>query len=101
VRFIGVTEMTQQYLRRKEAANYVRQKFGMPCSNNWLAKLACEGGGPAFRKAGRFPLYDPADLDAWATARIGPKLSSTSVQIPETDRLPESRLGGRENDYFS
>lgn len=69
-----------RYLRRAEAAAYVRQRWGMPCSRQWLAKLAVTGGGPVFRKAGRTPLYAPADLDAWAEARIGAPQRSTSDQ---------------------
>jgi hypothetical protein len=37
------------------------------------------GGGPVYRKAGRFPIYSTADLDAWATARIGAPRHSTSL----------------------
>jgi hypothetical protein len=67
----------RRYLRRAEAATYVRERFGFPCSRQWLAKLAVIGGGPVFRKAGRTPLYAPADLDAWATGRIGQPQRST------------------------
>ena len=66
------------FLRRAAAAAYVRQKYGFPCSRQWLAKLAVLGGGPVFRKAGRFPIYKPTDLDTWAQSRIGPARSSTS-----------------------
>ncbi len=69
----------QRYLRRANAAHYVRETWGMPCSAKWLAKLAVTGGGPIYRKAGRFPIYLPADLDAWAEARIGEPRRSTSV----------------------
>jgi hypothetical protein len=48
-------------LRRSEAAQYVREKFGIPLSQKTLSKLAVVGGGPLFRKAGRFPLYEIAD----------------------------------------
>ncbi len=70
---------TQRYLRRADAAYYVRTTWGIPCSAKWLAKLAVVGGGPIFRKAGRFPIYAPTDLDAWAEARIGAPRRSTSV----------------------
>jgi hypothetical protein len=65
-------------LRRKEAANYVTAKWGIPLSGQTLAKLAVIGGGPTYRKAGRFPLYEPSDLDEWAQSRLGPKIRSTS-----------------------
>jgi len=43
-----------------------------------LAKLACLGGGPEFRKAGPAALYEPAALDAWALGKIGGPQKSTS-----------------------
>jgi hypothetical protein len=94
---------TTRYLRRVDAADYVRKIWGIPCSPKWLAKLAVIGGGPIFRKAGRFPIYLPSDLDAWADARIGEPRRSTSVgaeypaesaaKVHMTDVL--GRLSGR------
>ena len=52
-----------RFLRRADAAAYVTKSYGFPCSRQWLAKLAVIGGGPVFRKAGRFPIYRPTDLD--------------------------------------
>ena len=69
-----------RYYRRAEAAHYVRETWGMPCSSKWLAKLAVVGGGPIYRKAGRFPLYTADDLDQWATSRLGTPRRSTSVE---------------------
>ena len=72
------SDIPPKMLRRKAAANYVQETWGFPCSQAWLAKLAVVGGGPYFRKAGRFPLYSVADLDVWANSRIGRRVSSTS-----------------------
>ncbi len=66
------------YLRRVPAAEYIKKKFGVPCSPKTLAKLAVIGGGPAFRKSGRFPVYTEADLDNWASSRISSLMHSTS-----------------------
>lgn len=68
----------RRFMRREEAANYVRSSWSMPCSPAWLAKLASVGGGPRFRKAGRYPLYEAADLDRWAEARLTESVGSTS-----------------------
>lgn len=68
----------KRYLRREDAAQHVRDTWGIPCSTNWLAKLACVGGGPTFRMAGRFPIYAPVDLNFWAAARISDPRRSTS-----------------------
>jgi hypothetical protein len=66
------------YLRRRAAADYLRQRWGIPCSEKTLAKLACVGGGPAYRRFGRIPLYAHADLDEFAQAKIGKPVRSTS-----------------------
>jgi hypothetical protein len=70
-----------RYRRRADAARYVRETWGMPCSQAWLAKLAVVGGGPIFRKAGRFPIYLDSDLDIWAEARISSPRNATSVEV--------------------
>lgn len=67
-----------RFLRRNDAARHVRETWGLPCQPNWLAKLAVIGGGPPFRKAGRVPLYEAADLDAWARSRLSERMASTS-----------------------
>jgi hypothetical protein len=74
-------ETSSLYLRRDKAARHIREHWGLPCSPRWLAKLAVTGGGPIYRKAGRTPIYAPADLDTWAQARIGAPRKSTSVKV--------------------
>jgi hypothetical protein len=66
-------------LRRAEAAEYVNGKWGYPCSPKTLAKYAVIGGGPCFRKAGRFPLYHPDDLDRWVGGKLSDVVTSTSA----------------------
>jgi hypothetical protein len=69
----------ERLLRRSEAARYVVKTHNVPCSPKTLAKLACiSSSGPPFRLAGRFPLYPVSGLDAWARAKIGPLVRSTS-----------------------
>jgi hypothetical protein len=73
------TASPDRLLRRSEAAKYVTDNYGIPCSPKTLAKLACvSSDGPAFRLAGRFPLYPVSCLDDWATKKIGPLVRSTS-----------------------
>src|SRR5436853_20513 len=45
-----LAEHGKRFLRRTEAATYVTDRYGFPCSRQWLAKLAVVGGGPVFRK---------------------------------------------------
>lgn len=66
-----------QYLRRRAAGEYLKNKFGFG-SEKTLAKLASVGGGPVFRKAGVAALYEPEALDRWALAKISAPLASTS-----------------------
>ena len=65
-------------MRRADAARYLRDQYGVPCAPTTLAKYACVGGGPPFRKAGKFPIYSREDLDAWANQRLGALVRSTS-----------------------
>ena len=75
---MNISRDTARLLRRKEAARYLSEKRGLPVAPQTLAKLAVVGGGPAFRKFGRFPLYDVSDLNDWADAQLGPPRRSTS-----------------------
>lgn len=70
--------METQYLNSEDAAAYVRNKYGRPCSANLLTKLSCRGGGPIFRKISRFRVYETQWLDDWVKAQIGPPVRSTS-----------------------
>ena len=90
-----MTESTEGYLRRKEAARYVVETYNVPCSPRTLAKLACiSSEGPPFRKAGRFPLYPISGLDAWALAKFGPLVRSTS-ELPRK----AAKVGAYKADY--
>jgi hypothetical protein len=75
----AVIRPATRFLRRSEAAEYVKATWGIPCAARTLAKLAVIGGGPLFHKSGRLPLYAPSDLDAWAASKISGKYASTSV----------------------
>ena len=65
-------------VNRDNAAKYLRDTYGIPSSRQTLAKKAVIGGGPAYRKAGRTPIYDLLELDRWSRAQIGPLQHSTS-----------------------
>jgi hypothetical protein len=65
--------------RRTEAAQYIKEKWGYPCSPRTLAKYAVIGGGPGFRKAGRYPLYHSDDLDRWVSDKLSDLVTSTSA----------------------
>lgn len=67
-----------QFLRRKQAGSYLREKWGVGSAAT-LAKLAVIGGGPEMVYIGsRIPVYTEASLDAWALSRLSPPVRSTS-----------------------
>jgi hypothetical protein len=72
------TDTFANVMRRGDAALYLRETYGIPCVATTLAKYACIGGGPTFRKAGKFPIYARDDLDAWARSRLSEPVQSTS-----------------------
>lgn len=53
----------QAYLPTKEASFY------LGVSARYLEHLRKAGGGPAFRRHGRFVFYHVDDLDAWSLGR--------------------------------
>lgn len=65
------------YFRRAEAARYLQERYGAYTVDT-LAKLACTGGGPPFRKVGPYPLYTAAELDAWMEGRMSKPVASTA-----------------------
>jgi hypothetical protein len=89
-------DSSPNFRRRAEAAQYIRDKWNQLCQPKTLAKLAVVGGGPVYRKAGRYPLYQDTDLDAWASARIGGPRLSTSVSLSDEHVAGEkSSVGGQ------
>jgi hypothetical protein len=87
-----MTEQTAQYenapricrpprrLRRTEASEFLKREFNLSYTPRTLAKMASTSSdGPVFRKtSGRAVLYEEDDLRAWAEAKIGPRVRSTS-----------------------
>ena len=65
------------YLRRQDAADYLKTKYGHG-SPATLAKLASVGGGPSYQKYGRYPVYTRECLDKWALDRLTRMGTSTS-----------------------
>jgi hypothetical protein len=77
--------MQENFLRRKDAALYLRERFGFGAAST-LAKLAVFGNGPVFCRRGRIPLYRAADLDTWANSQLTGPLRSTSDAAGLRDR---------------
>ena len=70
-------------MRRVDAARYLRDNYGIPCVATTLAKYACTGEGPKFRRVGKFPIYARADLDVWANQPLGKLVRCTAELIDQ------------------
>lgn len=91
-------QVPSRLLRRAEAAQHIHDKWGYPCSPRTLAKYAVIGGGPRFRKAGRYPFYHPDDLDSWINDKLSDPVTSTSAlarEVRPVARPPLAASGGR------
>jgi hypothetical protein len=68
----------ERLLSRAEAARYLSENWRIPTSVALLAKLAVNGGGPEYRKAGRTPLYPQDGLDTYAKAKLTRRVRCTA-----------------------
>jgi len=73
-------QFPERPLNRREASEYLLEKHGVRRSDRTLAKLACVGGGPQFRKVKRAVIYDQAALDAFAEAITSAPMRTTADQ---------------------
>lgn len=65
-------------LRRVESSEYLLKVHGIVVAPATLAKYASVGGGPAYNKSLRTPLYPVEELDRWAAKRLGRLLQNSS-----------------------
>jgi hypothetical protein len=65
-------------LLRRKAAAAALTAAGYPTASSTLASLACRGGGPKWRRYGRYPVYRWSDLVGWAQGRLSPVVTSTA-----------------------
>ncbi len=70
--------MGTDFLNPRDASGYLRRRTGRGIAVQTLARLRCQGGGPAFHRFGRNILYRASDLDAWLASKITAPLASTS-----------------------
>jgi hypothetical protein len=59
---------------------------GYRVSESTLATMASRGGGPPFRKFGKYPLYRWGDSLAWAEGKLRPPVRSTSELAADDGR---------------
>ncbi len=75
---LRMVSLSHPLLDRPGVSRHLRDTHGIVRSPQTLAVLACRGGGPAFRRFGRKPLYSIADVDAWVAERLSAPVRSTS-----------------------
>jgi len=71
---------SERFLRRRAAARYLQER-GIRRAAATLAELASIGGGPAFRRVGRLPVYKVAELDRWIEAQRSTPVASTTRAV--------------------
>ncbi len=64
------------YLNTAQAAHYI----GL--APKTLEKMRVVGGGPVFRKHGRYVLYHIQDLDTWSSSRAHSSTSDNPPPLP-------------------
>lgn len=61
-----------KFLRRVDAARYIRETYGVRCAPGTLETRGSLGTGPKFQRFNGQPVYESADLDAWVLASLRP-----------------------------
>lgn len=80
----------RKFLTRRQASAYLTAKY-FPCAAASLARMATQGGGPIFRKAGLMVLYEQRRLDEWAAARVSGEFQNTTEVRPKPVGKPLGR----------
>lgn len=70
--------MEDRFLSRAQAADYIRDTYGLPAAKSTLGKLASIGGGPIYRLFCGRAVYTRTDLDAWVEKKLSAPRQSTS-----------------------
>ncbi|MFV0663132.1 hypothetical protein [Denitromonas sp.] len=70
--------MESNFLSRAQAADYIKDRYGLPAAKSTLGKLASIGGGPTYRLFCGRAVYTRSDLDTWVATKLSSPRSSTS-----------------------
>jgi hypothetical protein len=73
-------EVVERRLTRREAANFLTER-GYAVASTTLAKYSVIGGGPAYEKFGRKPLYTETGLLAWVASKTSAPQRHSSEQM--------------------
>lgn len=67
-----------RFFGRRDAADFVKDELGLPCTWRMLEKLAVVGGGPEYQIFGNRSVYRRSKLVEWALGRMKAPRKSTS-----------------------
>lgn len=74
-----------KYLTRAEAAKYIEDEHGIPCSVQSLTQHAHAGTGPVYMRFSNATQYDPQDIDRWIEARSS-KIHRARDRVPAREQ---------------
>jgi hypothetical protein len=80
-----------QFLRRRQASQYLAEVWGLKYAESTLARLCCQGQGPRTSYDGRTALHSPDALDAFARSRITAtraRRDRRQVRLPNHEARP-------------
>lgn len=79
------------YYRRKEAASFLKTKFGLEVAPDTLKMwFIRRSDGPPVRYWGRWPVYREDELIEWARRRVSlPRTSSSQPLAVEPERVDD------------
>lgn len=83
-------------MSRRRASDYLQIVHGLRAAYQTLAKHGVQGTGPAYRKQGRFALYDKKELDRWADLYLSKPCASTAEHFVQEE---QRRKSGVKFDY--
>jgi hypothetical protein len=69
-----------------QASSYLKEQHGITCAPRTLQDMRASGVGPRYVRDGNRVLYPEPELDAWANARLGKPVRSTSEEAARRQR---------------
>jgi len=67
----------EPFVTRENAAAYINS-LGLKITKGTLQKMATVGGGPTYRRFGKYAVYLISDLDAWVAFKLSAPMHSAT-----------------------
>ena len=81
----GRTDLLPQLLNEDAASHFLSER-GCPGTTTTLRKWRSEGGGPRFRKVGRYVRYTPEDLIEFVERKLSPRAFANTSEAQQYAR---------------